>query len=378
MNRFVIACGGTGGHLAPGIALAEWLHEQGHSALLLISDKRIDARLTEKYPDLEFAVVPGAPLVLSAVGLIRFGYHQIRGLLFSWQLVLRERPVAIIGFGGFTTASIIVAGWVRGVPVALHEANRVVGRAVRTLARFAHRIYLPRGVSLAKADRRKLRHAGLPVRREIKRLPRGEAAEVFGLDATKPTVVVLGGSQGARALNQWADRIAPELALRGVQLLAVTGPQQGEATREQSPGPDGQPIWTVRIPFCENMAALYSVGDLVVSRSGAGTLAELMRCRVPAVLVPYPHAADGHQDANAREFARQGGGQLIIEDEIARLDGIVFELIGDESQLAEMRAQIGHMQWAAAEDLLRADIEVLAGLRSVGDTFAPWGMTSRN
>lgn len=372
MSRFVIACGGTGGHLAPGIALAEWLSEGGHSTLLLISNKSIDAQLTEKYPNLEFAVVPGAPLVMDAMGLIKFTYHQARGLWFSWRLLHRDRPAAIIGFGGFTTASIIVAGWLRGVPVALHEANRVVGRAVRSLARFAQRVYVPRGVSLPGTGDDKLRHAGLPVRTEIKRIPRGEAAELFDLDATLPTVVVMGGSQGARALNKWSDRIAPELAKRGVQLLVVAGPSQGESTRRELPGPDGKMIKSIQISFCDQMAALYSVGDIVVSRSGAGTLAELMRCRVPAVLVPYPHATDAHQEANAREFVRQGGGVMILEEDLVRLDDEVFALVENESRLAEIRAQLGHMGRAQALDLLQHDIEVLAGLRSAGNTLAPW------
>jgi len=377
MSRFVIACGGTGGHLAPGIALAEWLAEEGHSTLLLISSKRIDAQLAQKYPHLEFTVVPGAPLVMNAAGMLRFAYHQLRGLWFSWRLLHRDRPVAIVGFGGFTTASIIVAGWLRGVPVALHEANRVVGRAVRSLARFAQRVYVPRGVSLGAAGQAKLRHAGLPVRREIKRIPRGEAAEFFGIDPTKSTLVVLGGSQGARALNQWAARMAETLAQRGIQLVVVTGPQQGKENRRNLPGPVGEDVLSRQIPFCDQMAALYSVGDLVVSRSGAGTLAEMMRCRVPAVLVPYPHAADAHQDANAREFVRQGGGVMVAEDEIIRLETEVLALITDESRLAEMRAQLGHMERAQALDLLHDDIEVLAGIRPAGRTLAPWGEVAR-
>ena len=163
MSRFLIACGGTGGHLAPGIALGQWLKRQGHRPLLLISSKRIDARLIQKYPELDFEVIPGAPLLMGALGLVKFGLQQTRGLFFSWRLIRRERPVAIIGFGGFTTASIIVAGCLRGVPVALHEANRVVGRAVRSLARFADRIYVPRGVDLEAVGREKIRHSGLPL-----------------------------------------------------------------------------------------------------------------------------------------------------------------------------------------------------------------------
>lgn len=373
MSRVVIACGGTGGHLAPGIALAQTLQARDYRPLLLISAKQIDARLTSKYPDLDFKIVPGAPLLFSVSGFTRFVVQQLRGLVFSWRLVRRERPDVIVGFGGFTTSSIIVAGWLRGVPVALHEANRVVGRAVRSLARFASRIYLPRGVSLLSTNQAKLRYAGLPVRREIERLPRGDSAARFGLDPAKPTVIVFGGSQGARALNTWAENEAKYFAGRGIQLLVVTGPNQGDACTENLPGPDGSSIPFVKIPFCDEMASLYSAGDLVVSRSGAGTLAELLKCRVPAVMVPYPHAADNHQEANALEFARRGGGLVVPEAEIERLTGEVEQLLADERGLTDIRAQIGYMNRAEALDLMIADLEVLAGVRSEGSTFAPWG-----
>lgn len=372
MNRFVIACGGTGGHLAPGIALAEWLGSRGHHPLLLISDKQIDTRLTAKYPELEFRVIPGAPLIMSVPGLTRFVVQQSRGLVFSWSLVRREQPVAIVGFGGFTTASIIVAGWMRGVPVALHEANRVVGRAVRTLTRFARRVYVPRGVELPAAGPAKLRHVGLPVRNEIERMARDEAAAIFGLDPAKPTVVVMGGSQGAEALNRWARGAATELAGRGIQLLVVTGPAKTAQPMEELPGPGGSTVKVVWVAFCDEMAALYSVGDLVVSRSGAGTLAELVKCRVPAVLVPYPFAADQHQAANAEEFSRRGGGIAIDETNLGSLTTEVLGLIGNEARLAEMRSLIGHMNRAEALELMLRDLEVLAGVRPTSHTLAPW------
>lgn len=371
MSRFVIACGGTGGHLTPGIALAETLRRRGGRPLLLISEKRIDALLIRKYPDLEFKVVPGAPLLFTAKGLVRFAFKQAEGLVFSWRLIRRDRPQVIIGFGGFSTASIIVAGWLRGVPVALHEANRVVGRAVRSLARFAHRIYLPRGVLLPTTNQTKLRYAGLPVRAEIERIPRGESAERFGLDPTRPTVVVFGGSQGARALNQWAEEQAAHFAGAGVQLLVVTGPDQGGARTEFLPGPEGTTVAFARIPFCDEMASLYSVGDLVVSRSGAGTLAELRKCRVPAVLVPYPHAADGHQEANALEFTRRGGGVVVPEHEINRLKETVDGLLRNEAGLTEIRANLGYLDRAEALDLMIEDLEALAGKLAAPGTLNP-------
>ena len=372
MSRFLIACGGTGGHLAPGIALGQWLKRRGHRPLLLISSKRIDARLIQKYPELDFEVIPGAPLLMGALGLVKFGLQQTRGLFFSWRLIRRERPVAIIGFGGFTTASIIVAGCLWGVPVALHEANRVVGRAVRSLARFADRIYVPRGVDLEAVGREKIRHSGLPVRDEISRMPRGEAAEMLGLDADKRTLVVMGGSQGAQALNNWADQVSKDFAQKGVQTLVLTGPAGGAAKTDLIESDDGEVVRVARIPFSDQMAALYSIGDLVISRSGAGTLAELVRCRMPAILVPYPHAADNHQAANAWEFSRRSGSLIVPEDQLDRLASEIDYLLFSDSRLTAIGVRLHKMDRAEALELMFTDLEVLAGVSPVGSTFAPW------
>ncbi|MDB4384486.1 UDP-N-acetylglucosamine--N-acetylmuramyl-(pentapeptide) pyrophosphoryl-undecaprenol N-acetylglucosamine transferase [Opitutaceae bacterium] len=374
MSRFLIACGGTGGHLAPGLALAQWLTSRGHQPLLLISDKQIDARLIQKYPDIEFQVTPGAPLVMGAKGLVKFALQQTRGLFFSWRLILREQPVLIVGFGGFTTAALIVAGWLRGVPVALHESNRVVGRAVRMLARFADRVYVPRGIGFEGANQSKLRHVGLPVREEVARIPRGEAAEAFGLDPNKKTLVVMGGSQGAQALTRWANDHVEFWAQRNVQQLIVAGPLAGEASTEEKESPDGTQVKTVTIPFCDHMGALYSVGDLVVSRSGAGTLAELVRCQTPAVLVPYPFAADQHQAANAIEFVRRSGSVTVPETELDGLTNKVDLLISADARLVAIQAQLREMQRAEALDLMFTDLEVLAGLREAESSIAPWGV----
>lgn len=376
MSRFLIACGGTGGHLAPGLALAQWLNSRGHQPLLLISDKQIDARLIRKYPDIEFQVIPGAPLTMGARGLFKFAHQQTRGLFFSWRLILQERPVAIVGFGGFTTAALIVAGWLRGVPVALHESNRVVGRAVRMLARFADRVYVPRGIGFEGANQSKLRHVGLPVREEVIRIPRGEAAEAFGLDPNKKTLVVMGGSQGAQALTRWANEHAEYWAQRNVQQLIVAGPVAGEASTKENAGPGGDKVKTALIPFCDHMGALYSVGDVVVSRSGAGTLAELVRCQTPAVLVPYPFAADQHQAANAREFVRRSGSVMVPESELERLASEVDLLISTDARLVSIQAQLREMERAEALDLMFADLEVLAGLREPENAIEPWGVVA--
>lgn len=360
MSHFIIACGGTGGHLTPGIALAEQLQDRGHTALLLISEKRIDTKLAGKYSALRFEKIPGAPLMMSPAGLVRFGVVQTRGLLFSLRLIRQERPAAIVGFGGFTTAAIIVAGWLTRVPVMLHEANQVPGRAVRALVRFARRVYLPIGVDLGGVNSAKIRHASLPVRSEIERMPRGEAAEVFGLDPECLTVGVLGGSQGAAVLNKWAKEVAPKLAEFGVAMLTVTGPGKDEESERGQTDAVKAAVKSVAIPFCDNMSAFLSACDLVVTRAGAGSLAEIVRCRVPAVLVPYPHAADDHQLENAMEFNRRGGARVVLEQDLDQLFPTVLEVVLEENRLQQARANVRAMSRLDTLQLMLDDMEQLA------------------
>ena len=171
MSKFLISCGGTGGHLSPGIALAEGLAARGHAAVLLVSQKKVDARLLEKYPHLRFERMPGTGFSLHPGQFLRCVVSQARAFVFCVRQVRAMRPDGLVGFGGFTSAPIVVAGRLLGVPVALHESNRVPGLAIRTLGRLAQRVYLPPGIRLPGIRPAATRHVGLPVRRDFTRQP---------------------------------------------------------------------------------------------------------------------------------------------------------------------------------------------------------------
>ncbi|MDP3070700.1 MAG: UDP-N-acetylglucosamine--N-acetylmuramyl-(pentapeptide) pyrophosphoryl-undecaprenol N-acetylglucosamine transferase [Opitutaceae bacterium] len=360
MSRFVISCGGTGGHLSPGIALAEGLRARGHETTLLISRKQIDARLSAKYPHLKFAPMPGRGWAWHPVAIARFVPAQLRALWFCLRLLRTVRPAAVIGFGGFTSASPLLVAALLGIPAALHESNRVPGRAVRLLGRLARRVYLPLGIAIAGIGGGATRHAGLPVRREITRHDPAAARAALGLEPQRRTLVVLGGSQGASALNTWVRAEHAALARAGVQLFVVTGPGKGAAETLTCPAADGAPVRAIFEPFSDRMAELMSAADLVVSRAGAGTLAELIRCGAPAVLVPYPKAADDHQRANAEHFAREGGGVVVAQTELVRLTGVVLALLGSEAGLEKLRAALRRMDRADPLELMLTDLEEIA------------------
>jgi UDP-N-acetylglucosamine--N-acetylmuramyl-(pentapeptide) pyrophosphoryl-undecaprenol N-acetylglucosamine transferase len=360
MSRFLIACGGTGGHLSPGIALAEGLNARGHETTLLISHKKVDARLIGKYPQLRFERIPGAPFTLRPLGLARFVWSQVAAFFFSTRIIRAWRPDVIVGFGGFTTAGIILVAALYRRPVALHEANRIPGRAIRLLGGLARRLYLPPGVRLAGVRMAGVRHAGLPVRREIVRLPREAAQARLGFDPSQKVLVILGGSQGASALNHWVRERLERLAGEGIQVCCVTGLGKGGDEVRELRSNAGQPVKAVFLSFCDDVATLLSAADLVVSRAGAGTIAELIRCATPAILVPFPQAADNHQWANARFFERQGGGIVIDQQYLAELDREVRDVIFNDWLLRKFRANLQRMDRANLLDLILDDLEGLA------------------
>ena len=360
MSRFIISCGGTGGHLSPGIALAEGLRERGHEPLLLISQKKVDARLSEKYPELRFERMPGTGFAWRPWPLLKCLATQTQAFWFCLRLLRHFHPQAVVGFGGFTSAPLVLAAWLLGVPAALHESNRVPGLAIRTFGRFARRVYLPPGIRLHGIRAQATRHVGPPVRREIHRCPSAAARTALGLDPHRRVLVVLGGSQGAAALNEWARRQVQLLAAEGIQVYVVTGLGKGREGVIELAANSGAPVRAVFVPFCDRMAELMSAADLVVSRAGAGTLAELIRCATPAILVPYPQAADDHQQANAAYFERQGGGIVVAQPQLAQLHAEVLDMIFNDWLLRKLRANLQRMDRANALEFMLADLEEIA------------------
>jgi UDP-N-acetylglucosamine--N-acetylmuramyl-(pentapeptide) pyrophosphoryl-undecaprenol N-acetylglucosamine transferase len=360
MSRFLISCGGTGGHVSPGISLAEGLTARGHEATLLISMKKVDARLVEKYPGLRFERMPGRGFSWHPVRMARFASSQVSALRYCLGLMRAKRPDAVVGFGGFTSASAAMAGRMLGIPVALHEANRIPGMAIRAFGSFAARVYLPLGVRVPGVRAAAARYAGLPVRREIVRMPAAAARQALGLDPKQKVLAILGGSQGASALNAWARERLETLASEGIQVVCVTGLGKGAPETLALRSRMGERVAAVFMPFCDRVAELLSAADIVISRAGAGTLAELIRCEVPAILVPYPRAASDHQRANAAFFERQGGGLVVEEASLGGLHAEVLDLIFNDWLLRQFRGNLRRMDRANSLELMLADLEDLA------------------
>lgn len=358
MNRVLISCGGTGGHLAPGIALAEGLLARGHTCWLLISHKKVDARLVQKYPHLAFIKVPGAPFSFRPSSFLRFLATQLSGLFSSVRLLKRLQPDLVIGFGGFSSAGVSVAAAIKKIPFALHESNRVPGRAVRFLSHLEPaRVYLPPGVRISHLASERIRFFGCPVRKEIQRLPSQKSRAVLGIEENARLVVLLGGSQGATVFNDWVEKSYEALGREGISLICVTGLNKGDERVKEVKARNGSIAKAIYLPFTDQISELLSAADLVISRAGAGTIAELIRCRAPAILVPYPFAADNHQQANASFFEQQGGGVVVDQDYIADLAKEVSEMVFNDWLLQKLRSNLQRMDRTNSLELIVNDLE---------------------
>lgn len=360
MNRFLIACGGTGGHLAPGIALAESLVEAGHHCELVISEKPVDQRLVKKYPHLTFHSSPGAPFSLGPVRGSRFLWKQTKGWLFSRRLIRQTKAEVVVGFGGFGCVGMALASLTEKVPLVLHEANRVPGRMVRFFHHLPKRIYLPAGVRLGGVDFERVRNYGLPVRKEFKRMSQVKARQRLGLDPHRKTLVVLGGSQGAQALNEWLIDKLDVFGLEGIQVYCLSGMAKAGFDPDLMATRDGQEIEAKFVPFSDQMPEILNAADLVVSRAGAGTIAELIHCQTPSILVPYPYAADNHQLANGVFIERQGGAILVEQDFLQDLHKEVLDTIFNDWLIQKLKGNLDRMFRADTNELIVRDLVKLA------------------
>lgn len=358
MKRALIACGGTGGHLAPGIALAEELVSRGWSCELLISKKQVDAQLVKKYGQFEYDAIPGCAMSFSPVRFARFLRDLISGVRICIRKIRKTQPDAVIGFGGFSSASALLAGVFTKIPVAIHEANRVPGRVTRLVSRFANRVYLPTDIYLKSVRSGRTFNVGMPIRTEIEKMAKDDAKRLLGFDPNRKLLLVFGGSQGARSLNEWMAASMKPLALDSVQMLCLTGNRDDKAEERMYPAKAGEAVRSLILGFSDQMALLLSAADLAVSRSGAGSIAEIARCRTPSIFIPYPYAADNHQFYNAKRVADAGGGLLLNHESMDELFELVRITISDDDGLREFESCLEAIDGIDAKSIIADDIEM--------------------
>ena len=311
--KILIACGGTGGHLFPGIAVAEALRARGHEVILLISEKKVDSEASAKYTHLSFRTVPAvAKPPTRSLRMLPFLW-KLRGSISLCKSIIREfKADAVLGMGGFTSFPPVYAGHKLGLKTFIHDSNARPGRSNVMTSRFCTRVFL--GLDAAKAffPNRETVTTGTPVRPEITNLPsREKAAALFDLNADRPTIVVTGGSQGARRLNELCAQAAASMPA-DTQVLHIAGALDFQRVSEITADREGYKV----LGFCQQMSSAYAIADIVIARSGASSMTEIAIAGHPSILVPYPYAADDHQTRNAEVFSEAGAAILIQESDL--------------------------------------------------------------
>ncbi|GAB4166020.1 MAG: undecaprenyldiphospho-muramoylpentapeptide beta-N-acetylglucosaminyltransferase [Terrimicrobiaceae bacterium] len=351
--RVVIACGGTGGHLFPGLAVAEELKSRGHEVLLIVSEKAIDSLALQGHPDFRYEKLPsvGMPSPLSPA-FLRFLRRTWESLGHCRSLYRRYRPAVVLGMGGFTSTAPLLAGRMQKLPTLIHESNAIPGRANLLAAKFVTRVLLGFADCRDRFPGRDCAVTGTPVRKDLgHRLPRGEALAKLRLREDAPTLLVMGGSQGASGINRALFKAAPLLKAGSVQIIHLTG-ERDDRLAAANYQRENIPHYVA--PFHHRMEELYSAADLVVSRAGAASLSELSHFGLPSILIPYPFAADDHQTANAKIFAAAGAAGIQIESEIVpeTFAALASNLLNDPQRREAMaRAASAILPTAAAANV---------------------------
>jgi UDP-N-acetylglucosamine--N-acetylmuramyl-(pentapeptide) pyrophosphoryl-undecaprenol N-acetylglucosamine transferase len=338
--KAAIACGGTGGHLFPGLAVAEKLRERGHEVLVFISEKEIDTLAVEgravdfrveKLPTVALPS-PFSPAILAFVRRFNESLSLCRAIFRTFN------PHVVLGMGGFTSMAPVLAGRMRGVPTFIHESNAYPGKANRHTARFVRAVLLGFRECAAFFPKAKTEFTGTPIRSTLQRMDRAEAREKLGLRPEVATLLVMGGSQGASGINQALIKAMPALHDLSLQVIHLTGSRDARLL-EDNYRRENIPAHVAA--FHHRMEEVYSAADMAIARAGAASLSELAAFALPAVLVPYPYAADDHQTRNAEVFVRARAALLLKESELAGdlLANKIRELLSDPANLRAMAAQ---------------------------------------
>lgn len=356
--RVLIAAGGTGGHIYPGITVAQ---------TLLARDPKVDVLFVGRANGLEAEIVPRLGFPFETVpaaylqrklslSVLKTGWTSIRGLKQSLAIIKRFRPDVALGTGGYVSGPVIAAAKLSNVPTVIQEADAFPGLTSRLLGRFVDIVAL--GTEQAAphfSGAKRVEITGNPIRTEIVERSREEGYKALRLDPKRKTVLLFGGSQGGATLNRAMQEAARSLLETGVQIVWQTGSAAfREAVKAMEAGlprksvqrsvdTNGSPIrfgHLHMLPFIDDMASAYAAADVVVCRAGAITLAELTARGLPAILIPYPHAAQNHQMVNAR-VVEQAGGARVIEDEqltAETLLAVLKPLMADSDSLKQMAA----------------------------------------
>lgn len=355
--RVVIAGGGTGGHIFPAIAIANALRQE---------DPEIEILFVGAKGKMEMEKVPQAGYEIEALDIAGFDRHSLfNNILLPFKLIrsffqvrkiFREfRPHAAIGVGGYASFPVLRYAQAQGLPTFIHESNSFAGRSNIMLGKKATKIFVASDGMERFFPQRSLLMTGNPVRKEIvlSVIDRHDAHVFFGLDSRKRTILAVGGSLGARSINEALSSQLDEFAKRGLQLIWQTGKTSADKYRTRAEGKKN--IWVNA--FIREMEMAYAAADVVISRAGAMAVTELCVAAKPAVFVPYPLAAEDHQTSNAISLVNKQAA-LLVKDSEARekLVPTVISLVMDDAQQQALKHNIAALAIHNADEIIAKEI----------------------
>ncbi|MGB6301250.1 MAG: undecaprenyldiphospho-muramoylpentapeptide beta-N-acetylglucosaminyltransferase [Rivularia sp. (in: cyanobacteria)] len=325
--RLLIAASGTGGHLFPAIALAEQLPD--YQIEWLGVPNRLETQLVPKQYKLNTIGVEGFQKGLGFSSLLTLG--KLIGSILQVRKILKQGKFeGVFTTGGYISGPAVIAARSLGLPVILHESNAIPGKVTRFFGPWCNTVAVGFEAAAKYLPKNKTIYTSTPVRRAFLE-PAIKASLDLEIPEDVPVIVVFGGSQGAVSVNKLVRESAPTWFEAGAYVVHLTGDQDPEADSLKHPQ-------YISMPFYNNMAALLQRANLAISRSGAGSVTELAVCGVPAILIPYPYAAEDHQTYNAQVYTEAGAGILFQQKELTaqKLQAQVLELLQSPEKLQEM------------------------------------------
>lgn len=337
--RVLIAAGGTGGHLYPGIAIAEeWMRVHPDSQVVFVGTARGPEAQAVPRAGFEFRAIAARGLPRRpGFGIATAAFAFAQSLVQAFRLIVDLKPNVVVGTGAYVSAPVILCARLFGIPTIIQEQNSVPGSTNRWLNLVATEVHISfvesRGYFRRKNN---LKVSGNPIRRALLQQDRHGAYESLGLDPEKRTLFVFGGSRGAASINRAVGGALEHLKrMPQLQVIWQTGKEDFEAIRDRFrdfPLP-------VRVqPYFDSIERAYAVADLAICRAGAMTIAELTACGVPAILVPYPHAVHDHQTHNAKGLVDRDAAEMIADKDLdaESLARKIEGLLRDEARLRRL------------------------------------------
>jgi len=356
-KRIIIAGGGTGGHIFPAIAIANAIKKlEPATEILFIGAK--GKMEVEKVPQAGYNIE-----VLDIAGLNRSSLIKNIGLPFKLVksfLQVRKifgafHPDAVIGVGGYSSFPVLKYAQSKGIATFIHESNSFAGKSNQMLGRKATKVFVASYGMEKFFPAAKIMMTGNPVRAAISmsRVTREEGIKFFGLNPAVRTILSIGGSLGAKSINEAIDAGLDEFKKNGLQIVWQTGRPYAEKAKQRAAGKSN--VWVN--DFITQMEYAYAAADLVISRSGAMAIAELCVQRKPVVFVPYPFAAEDHQTVNAQNLVNKGAGLMIKDNEaLNKLVATIIALAKDEQQQNELKHNIAELAVTNADEIIAQEV----------------------